>query len=92
MPCADSAPDINNIGTSYSIATSDDIHQHSHQDGKDDCSPFCVCQCCGDFLSISNITTFNAERAKIYFAYALPYSFNYYHDYTKGIWHPPTDC
>jgi hypothetical protein len=73
-----------------------DIHQsgqagnaaHNHENDTDQCSPFCVCNCCGsqvlsiETILISSILPLNKEHV---FWYASTFKSNLFH----SIWQPP---
>jgi len=70
-----------------------DSHEHSH-DGDDDCTPFCVCDCCGAFITVPKAFRFDVKEIQ---KNHLPcnsnfYSMNYKYNFNQGVWHPPTVC
>ena len=63
-------------------------HNHSEDEHHDDCSPFCVCDCCS--ISVVNsemIVELEEKTSKsiVYFHYSFDYSFDYYFN----VWNPP---
>ncbi|WP_341224761.1 DUF6660 family protein [uncultured Arcticibacterium sp.] len=64
---------------------------HQHQDGEeDDCSPFCLCQCCGSSFAFDlSLVPLKLWEFTTY-SYSFNYSFNYTGDFSVGVWHPPT--
>jgi len=63
-------------------------HNHS-EDEEDDCSPFCVCACCGSFYvdgkTETSLPTPRHIPVTSKFHYATHYSFSY----RSAIWQPP---
>ncbi len=47
IPCADEV--IDNLATLEIVLENSD--DHDHEDEADDCSPFCVCQCCSNHFT-----------------------------------------
>ncbi len=88
MPCADDIPsaDQNDAQGYYSYMNTD---SHSH-DGQDDCTPFCICQCCGASITAAQSADGDGVNKSSNFDYSLHYSFNYDYHYSNGVWHPPT--
>ena len=86
-PCADKHNDVTTI-SSNSQAHSQ--HNHSHDEETDLCSPFCVCNCCGMTLSVSQINTLLPEHHKVVIKDILPDG-KYDHKtlHPAGIWQPP---
>lgn len=86
VPCADGMPSSSNHS---SIEASMDEHDYNHSDHPDNCTPFCVCACCGSIVTFpivqSTATTKSAISTKCLFHYTFYYSFNF----SEGIWHPP---
>lgn len=82
-PCSDgkTCDDINNAEMPH--------HDHS-EDKKDDCSPFCVCTCCGSSFLESEIETKPILSKAPFFKFDFHYSFSYFFSYNDKIWHPPT--
>ena len=66
-------------------------HNHS-EDENDDCSPFCVCACCGSTYMESKVKTIEPTIEQIDFLFTFHYSFHYSFSYQSAVWHPPTFC
>lgn len=88
MTCEDSIDSTMSLNQSFDHFDNQS-HNHSHET-KDNCSPFCTCQCCG--ISIISITTNNifeeinnVSSNTIILKYTSLYKFNY----QKGVWNPP---
>jgi hypothetical protein len=47
IPCTDTKEDIA-VNSTYEYATNND--NHSHETSNDACSPFCICNCCGQTI------------------------------------------
>jgi hypothetical protein len=90
MPCADDIPgaDHNDAHGLFSYSNAD---SHSHE-SPDDCTPFCICQCCGASITAAQLAETDGMKKPNTFSYSLHYSFNYDYHYSNGIWHPPTVC
>ncbi len=63
-------------------------HDHS-EDENDDCSPFCVCTCCGSTFLESKISITPFLATTHFFKFDFHYSFFYAFSYKEKIWHPP---
>jgi len=83
MPCKDEC-----TTNSYQISSPIQDHQEHHENEQDLCSPFCLCSCCGNPVSVSQ-----------YYAnlYELTFSVRIFHPYfengnpapTADMWQPP---
>jgi hypothetical protein len=87
-PCADKHND--SLVKSSNTQTSS-RHNHSHETDNDLCSPFCVCNCCGQqtltFLEIQSfqfLVHFQEIKSSISFYKSTSFS-NFY----GSIWQPP---
>lgn len=59
MSCADTVPPDNSNETLTVLSNADEHHNHDHTDGRDGCSPLCVCHCCHlHFLPASDLAFF----------------------------------
>lgn len=83
-PCADKHNDV-------LVKSSQSQHNHSHDEEADLCSPFCVCNCCGQqtltFLEIQSfqfLVQFQEIKTSISFYKSTSFS-NFY----GSIWQPP---
>jgi len=85
-PCADKHNDV-----LVKSSNTSSQHNHSHDEEADLCSPFCVCNCCGQqtitFLEIQSIqflVQFQEIKTSISFYKSISFS-NFY----GSIWQPP---
>lgn len=87
-PCADKHNDVTTI-SSNSQAHSQ--HNHSHDEETDLCSPFCVCNCCGQsVLSYVPAIVFNFHTPTVEIQTLNSiYKSNLYSNFFGGIWQPP---
>jgi hypothetical protein len=88
VPCADDIPVVDHDDTHAYVADMD-AEGHSH-DSQDDCTPFCMCQCCGTSITLEQAAQSGSLKNQFVFSYSQHYSFNYDYHYSNGIWHPPT--
>ncbi len=86
-PCSDGST----ISSCESAEYSGCHHDTGDQRGgvEDDCSPFCVCQCCGITLFMPDFIPSYEVLDDFHFGYSFLYSFDYSFDYSTGVWHPP---
>ena len=87
-PCADKHRDFDNM---VEIDFSQKHNDHSHSNDNDLCSPFCVCNCCGQqTLSFIEVQSFNFlvqfKEIKTSVSFYKSISFSNFH---KSIWQPP---
>jgi hypothetical protein len=88
IPCIDTKEEIA-FDATFQITTNHD--NHSHESNEDSCSPFCVCNCCGQttlnyypeivhnfLVPIEEIKTFNSN----YDSSLVPL-------FSGSIWQPP---
>ena len=87
VPCADGMPQ-SSVDTEMEVFASE--HDHNHSDQKDDCTPFCICVCCGSLIALPSLQPFLNERVAISAESLSRYTFDYSFDYSEGIWHPPS--
>ncbi len=66
-------------------------HNHS-EDENDNCSPFCVCACCGTSYIENKVKVIEPVTEQMDFLPIFHYSFHYFFSYHLTIWHPPTYC
>ena len=87
MPCADRV-ECNDLAKTE-INTTENHKDHNHQ--TENCSPFCICTCCG--ISVTKYSPTNFTFKKInYFPLLKHYSFykfNYSSIEVCNIWQPP---
>ncbi|GLR17567.1 hypothetical protein GCM10007940_21820 [Portibacter lacus] len=64
--------------------------EHDHSEDKEDaCAPFCVCQCCGITIDITEAKGLSVNASEHIFSYSFPYNFTYSYDHFRSAWHPP---
>ncbi|RZJ65215.1 MAG: hypothetical protein EOO50_14655 [Flavobacterium sp.] len=70
------------------ILTDHENHDQSHAD---QCSPFCVCNCCGaQILTFENIQTFQAAIIlEIAIRQEIHYTSPFASSFSGSIWQPP---
>lgn len=88
MPCADLKVNTS-LHNKAEFATN--YNQHSHNEGNDLCSPFCVCNCCSvQILTYFPVTTFNFPIGLEVIKLQLPgYKSISYSNFYGSIWQPP---
>lgn len=86
VPCNDAAK-----GLSEKVCQNQDLHLEQSQDQHADlCSPFCVCNCCGMTLSVSQINTLLPEKNLLLLKTDITESmYDYSILFSAGIWQPP---
>ncbi|MCC7244415.1 MAG: hypothetical protein IT269_01945 [Saprospiraceae bacterium] len=92
MPCTD-VHDMNPAAGNELASISTNSHENCpHEKGNDDCSPFCVCSCCGhNFLETRPVKwifqppTFFEYKGKCSFSYSRDWQ----SEYLKSIFRPP---
>lgn len=87
MPCTDGMPKNSNHSD---IEVSAEEHDHNHSDHQDDCTPFCVCVCCGSIITLPIVQVMEGARVETSSNYLFHYTFDYSFDYSEGVWHPPS--
>lgn len=87
-PCTDS----DNVTLNASIIEiSHTDHDHSNQDERHTCPPFCVCNCCGvQLLNYTSVITFEFHTP----IHSIPLKKSFYvsnlsDTYSGSIWQPP---
>jgi hypothetical protein len=86
MPCTDGIPQSLNH-SDIEVSTAE--QEHDHSDHQDDCPPFCVCACCGSFITMPIVQAFVETKVEISTEYHFHYTFDYSFVYSEGVWHPP---
>ena len=89
IPCSDS---ITCSDDDYNVELSQTEHSINHSDHHDFCTPFCTCACCGTLVSAPSTDLIDEVKTSASGTYIFPYRFNYFFEYTEGIWHPPAKC
>lgn len=84
-PCADDISVIDH----QSVHLSSESHEHP-ENSEDGCTPFCICQCCGTSITLESIAHLDIIDFEFNEKLVFHYCSNYYFDYTKGLWHPPS--
>ncbi|ODS89445.1 MAG: hypothetical protein ABS44_04260 [Chryseobacterium sp. SCN 40-13] len=86
VPCNDAAK-----GLSEKFCQNQDVHlEQSQNQHADFCSPFCVCNCCGMNLSVSQINTLLPEHHKVVIKDILPdRTYDHKTLHPADIWQPP---
>ncbi|WP_236969530.1 DUF6660 family protein [Membranihabitans marinus] len=85
-PCADTAVDHQ--------WTTLDQHDHSmdtDKESEDECTPFCICQCCGLFITFYDIIQVDKEKCIFDYSYLYHYDNQYKWEYQTTIWQPPAN-
>ena len=90
LPCADGGIDTDHSSTAQKELVAD-RHNHSEDKHIDNCSPFCICNCCGaQILNYSPVTVFEFSRAISLITVALPtYTSILTSNFHGSIWQPP---
>ena len=86
VPCNDVAK-----GLGEKVCLAEDIHLEQSQDQHADlCTPFCVCNCCGISMTVSQIPKLLPEKIALLIKENLPQN-SYYYTIPEpaGIWQPP---
>lgn len=87
LPCADRI-ECNDVAKTE-ITTTENHQDHKHE--TENCSPFCICACCGISVTQFNPTVFTSKKV-IYFPLQKNYSYyklNYSSIDFCNIWQPP---
>lgn len=70
-----------------------EMTSHNHSEDEDDnCSPFCVCACCGSSYVESKLQVVEPNTQPIKFATDFHYTAHYSFSYQSSVWHPPSYC
>lgn len=67
--------------------TADDHSDHEHE--SEQCSPFCICSCCGTYSQISSIYELEVKINNTISDRALPYVTDHISEISLSIWQPP---
>ena len=89
MPCADFESD--SLAHENITHTTNGTDNHSHDKNKDLCSPFCICNCCGQLtLTYVPAITFEFQRQIEEIITSQPtYTSILNSDFYGSIWQPP---
>ncbi|PCH70841.1 MAG: hypothetical protein COC06_03270 [Bacteroidales bacterium] len=88
MPC-DDGTDVA-ISENVELTHFDDQSQNHSQNDENNCTNFCLYQCCGTPITIPSLYFYNEMKESVLLSYSFHYSSLYSFDYSNGIWHPPT--
>ena len=86
VPCADGMVPLS---VKYAIEEDAFGEHHHSEDHKDDCTPFCICVCCGSMIVFSNDAPQLNDKVDISRVGSFQFYFDYSFDYNHGVWHPP---
>ncbi len=87
VPCSDMHTEYKDISKKNEFT-----QNHNHEEDKDDeCSPFCICACCGNSISILNFEPLNISKLLNFFinqkvAFG---KFSFICSFFGNIWQPP---
>jgi len=86
VPCSDTAELLGD-----NVCMVQDIHLEQGQDTHADlCTPFCVCNCCGMSMSVSQIKKLLPEKNLLLLKTDITESmYDYSILFSAGIWQPP---
>jgi hypothetical protein len=91
LPCSDKEECTTTAKTEQSIISSNSNHdQHNHEN--EQCTPFCVCACCGVHGFQLQMPFFNFKEKKVFTdkeKQKNSYTFIYSNEFTSNIWQPP---
>ncbi|ACU07583.1 hypothetical protein FIC_01133 [Flavobacteriaceae bacterium 3519-10] len=89
VPCSDTA---NFFGDKTGVA--EEVHLQQGQAGHaDQCAPFCVCNCCGMSMTVTQIKKLLPEKNFLLVKAEITEStYNYSLLFNAGIWQPPKLC
>ncbi len=94
VPCSDELSALSSAELTCSHKVNE-IHKHTHGNYGDeddrDCSPFCVCSCCGIFINTVNASPALLLTAEIETSQEKIFFYNNTYIYVPhvDIWHPP---
>ncbi|MGV3696998.1 DUF6660 family protein [Flavobacterium sp.] len=88
LPCADLETDTI-VKTGHEIGATHEDHSENHT--TDLCSPFCVCNCCGQqtFTSFQAVTYFIPVKFEVIKTSTPLYTAPIYSNHFGSIWQPP---
>lgn len=90
-PCTDMV-DHNTLQSANHIGDSAEQDNHDHSETPDNCSPFCVCNCCGS-ASVTvfhwNAISFSETKIIELSKHSSPYQSKFIPRYFGKIWQPP---
>ena len=92
FPCADISTSCGDEMTLESKQSIDgEHHQHSH-DKRNDCTPFCMCDCCSIPATICFVKPLQdnivAQPSTVTFHYYATYNYTF----SAILWQPPKQC
>jgi hypothetical protein len=87
IPCSDVQNECNDTKPNQEMA-----HNHDHQQDKDDnCSPFCICACCGTSVTVIEFFPLSLQ-VPVFFPTAPKVAlrnFFFVSNFYGNIWQPP---
>ena len=86
LPCNDAENQCN--GNNSKSETK--FHQHN-EDSDDNCSPFCICNCCHTVLASLDFIPFEIKQSKVVVVSQkiAPRNYTLISNYYSSIWDPP---
>ena len=86
VPCSDAAS-----GFGDKVCVAEDVHLEQSQDEHTDlCTPFCVCNCCGMSMAVSQIKKLLPEKIFLLVKADITESgYGYSLLFNAGVWQPP---
>ena len=86
LPCGDEVECADN--DRYQTAFTTD-GQQDHDNHSENCSPFCICACCGQLVTIASAHHFNVQPKTTISKPLISYSDPYFEIIPQSIWQPP---
>jgi len=87
LPCADM--EVSSLSHSSQEITSNP-DKHSHDKDNDTCSPFCVCNCCGNHQVFVDYAHYNFSSLRdIIYTKVPEYQSLFTSTYFGSVWQPP---
>ena len=86
VPCSDTTKFLGE-----KVCMAEDVHLEQGQDEHEDlCTPFCVCNCCGMSMAVSQIKNLLPEKIFLLVKADITESgYGYSLLFNAGVWHPP---
>ena len=84
-----SSDDDITLDSNHSI---DGEHHHHTQDGDDDCTPFCMCDCCSIPVTISFVKPILYNDIVHPTTISFHYNSTYNYTFSAILWQPPKEC
>jgi hypothetical protein len=86
LPCGDEVECVDS--DRYEISFTNNNHQ-DHANHAENCSPFCICACCGQVLNVASAYHFNVKPRTPIGRNLISYSDPYFEIIPQSIWQPP---